>query len=370
MLLTIAGLHHGGAERVIANLCRYLDQERYRVSVSWHVALGEIGQEISDAGFDTFGFPERCPGSSPYKRFLDLRDIIREHDVDIVHSHDTACLADASQARLLMSGVKHLHTFHFGNYPNFKQRYLWMERLFSRLPHRLVAVGNEQRDRIMQALWLPGRRLETIYNGVVDPLSGNEAETSGNRLPGREEVVIGSVSTLTEQKGITHLLDTAKLVKTRRQGADPAVRFVIVGDGPLRHALEEKARRLDVDDIVEFLGWIPDAAKRVLPSVDVLVQTSLWEANSMVLLEAMAASKAIIGTDVGETRHVLKQGDNGYVVPIGDAEAMASRILELCRSPELRCQFAMNARRKFLDRYTAEAMTMRYSAIYDELMGR
>lgn len=370
VLLTIAGLHHGGAERVIANLCRYLDSGRYRVSVFWHVALGEIGQEISDSGIEMFGFPEQRPGSSPYKRFLYLRDLIREEEVDVVHSHDTACLADASQARLLAPGVKHLHTFHFGNYPNLRVRYLWMERVFSRLAHRLVAVGHEQGNQIKRALWIPDERLETVYNGVVDPLSAFESEEATDRSRGVREVVIGSVSTLTEQKGITHLLDVARLVKSRRLDSDPTIRFVIVGDGPLRQGLEAKSRRMEVEDIVEFRGWIPDAARRVLPLVDVLVQTSLWEANSMVLLEAMAASKPVVSTDVGESRHVISQGVDGYVVPVGDVEAMSSRVLELCRKPELRCQFATSARKKFLEHYTAEAMTQRYAAIYETMMSR
>ena len=168
VMFSIAGLHHGGAERVIASLCDHIDQDRFAISVCWWLGLGVIGQELQSKGVELIGLPELEPDVSPYLRFRVLRDLCKDRSIDVIHTHDTGTLADAAQARLIGSKAKIVHTFHFGNYPHLAKRYLLMEMLFARLAHRLVAVGHEQAILVGKSLRLTPARLTTLYNGVGD----------------------------------------------------------------------------------------------------------------------------------------------------------------------------------------------------------
>jgi glycosyltransferase involved in cell wall biosynthesis len=365
LMLFIAGLHHGGAERVIESLCKHLDPDRFAITVCWRLGFGNIGEELKADGFTLVGLPEINPDVSPYLRFLVLKNLLKERQIDIIHTHDTGSLVDAAQCRLLGSKTKIVHTFHFGNYPNLKKTYLYMERIFSRFAHRLIAVGHEQEKLIQQALHLDKSRLSTLYNGVEQSSRTTDVDFISNyRDSPRNPVVIGSISTLTDQKGLFILLDTAALL--RDKGANCV--FIIAGDGPLRSRLEEKTQRLGLGDMVHFLGWVPRAADMLLPSLDLFCQSSLWEANSIVLLEAMANGLPIVTTDVGESRHVIDHERNGMVVKPGDPVSLAEALMRLISSAQQCESMGKLAQDKFVERYTVDIMAKNYHAVYEELL--
>ena len=364
VMFSIAGLHHGGAERVIASLCDHIDQDRFAISVCWWLGVGVIGQELQSKGVELIGLPELKPDVSPYLRFRVLRDLCKERSIDVIHTHDTGTLADAAQARLIGSKAKIVHTFHFGNYPHLAKRYLLMEMLFARLAHRLVAVGHEQAILVQKSLRLTPARLTTLYNGVgnVIPIPGSQLDVnfrSGSEAP----VVLGSISTLTKQKGLPVLLDAA----SKLQQMQKDFVLLIVGDGPMRPELEQQAHSLGISDRVRFLGWIPNAASNVLHLFDVFCQSSLWEANSIVLLEAMSAGVPIVTTNVGESEHVIDDGVNGLVVPSNDSTQLAAAMANLIDDSSLRAAMGANAKSKFAKSYTVDRMVKSYESIYAEL---
>jgi len=365
ILILTSSLHIGGAERVIANLARYLDKKRFTVTVCHLLERGVIGDELEKSGIPIVGVRRHGGKLRQYLSFLELRKVVRQLDIDLVHSHTTYSLCDASLCRITVPGLKTVHTFHRGNYPNHDPKYMRLEKIFSRFASQLVAVGIEQKKKICSAYGLLPSQLRTILNGVenIQPTIDSEWEA---RLRQDGRVVIGSISTLIEQKGITDLLDVAQRVI--HSGARPL--FLIIGEGPLRAQLEEKARLLGIEDSVWFTGWVPSAATRVLPLFDIFVQSSLWEAMSMVVLEAMAASKPVVVTDVGDNRHVVEHGRTGYVVPAGDHEALAGAIQGLLQSVEARHNLGLAARARFEESYTAEAMARAHEDLYCQLLDK
>ena len=82
------------------------------------------------------------------------------------------------------------------------------------------------------------------------------------------------------------------------------------------------------------MGWVTEAPARILPLFDIFIQTSLWEAMSMVILEAMAAGKPIVATEVGENRHVIKHGESGFLSQPGDTKAMAGYVERLLNNAD------------------------------------
>lgn len=364
VMMSIAGLHHGGAERVIATLCRNLDREKFSVSVCWRVSCDAIGEELKAQGFEIIGLPELDPNITPYKRFLVLKKLLKDKRIDIIHTHDTGALADAAQCRLLGSRTRLVHTYHFGNYPHLKKSYIFLEMVFSRIANYLVPVGYEQAKRISNTLHLPLTRLDTIYNGVEipEPVSADALLKPYREKPGNP-VIVGSISTLTEQKGLTYLLDTAAILKARNVNCI----FLIAGNGPMREELKHKCEHLGLTDMVYFLGWVANAADKILHSLDIFCQSSLWEGNSIVLLEAMASGLPIVTTEVGESKHVIEEGKSGYVVQPRDIEGMADALTELVLRPQLRQQMGNNARERFKNNYTIDRMIQGYEKVYESL---
>ena len=363
-MFSIAGLHHGGAERVIASLCDHIDQSRFEISVCWWLAMGSIGEELKSKGVKLIGIPELAPDVSPYMRFRVLKNLCREQSVDVIHTHDTGTLADAAQAGLIGSKTKMVHTFHFGNYPHLPKKRLFMEMLFSRLAHRLVAVGHEQAKLIQKTLRLEPAKLTTLYNGVEHVVPEPTGDLALNLPTGDDApVVLGSISTLTRQKGLPVLLEAASMLSRMQK----SFVLLIVGDGPMRKELEQQAQSLGIADRVHFLGWVPNAARQVLHLFDIFCQSSLWEANSIVLLEAMSAGVPIVTTNVGESRHVIDDGTDGRVVPPNDANSLADAMASLIDNSARRRAMGQSAASRFEENYTIDKMVQSYESIYSEL---
>lgn len=363
ILIVTSSLYVGGAERVIANLAKHLDPERFRVTICHLKQRGEIGDELQRQGYQVVGVPRQEGSIRRYFSFLDLRKIVRENNIQLLHSHTTYSLTDSSLCRMTMRGLKTVHTFHFGNYPNYDRKYMIMEKVFSRVTDCLVAVGEEQRDVIRTAYSYKENRIITLLNGVEDIVVTPDLEWE-TRTRNEKKLIIGTISTHIEQKGITYLLDTAQELRAR--GLEPL--FVVVGDGPLRAGLEERSRKMDLGKNVIFTGWKHMAGSTMLPLFDIFFQPSLWEAMSMVVLEAMAAKKPVVVTDVGDNRHVVAHGKTGFVVPAKDVGQMADALQRLIASRELREEYGGAGRAKYERSYTVRAMAKQYGVLYDKLL--
>jgi glycosyltransferase involved in cell wall biosynthesis len=144
---------------------------------------------------------------------------------------------------------------------------------------------------------------------------------------------------------------------------------MIAGEGVLRPALESQAKQAGLEREVKFLGWVPEAARRALPVCDIFVQSSRWEAMSVVLLEAMAAGKPIVTTAVGENAHVVENGISGFVVPPQQPRALAETLGKLLKDASLRTSFSAAARKRFEQHFTVERMIGEHEKLYRELVG-
>jgi glycosyltransferase involved in cell wall biosynthesis len=365
VLLLNSTLHIGGAENVIALLCRSLDRDLCNVLVGHLKENGVVGEGLQREGYEVVGIKRSRYRLANYFSFLRLRRLLKARRIDVVHTHDLHSLIDASLCRLLMPRLRTVHTFHFGNYPHRSRRYLLLERSFWRLPDCLVAVSRVQRRSIQDTFAIPDHRIEAIWNGVVPvaPADPSPLFTKYVR-PGR--IVLGSISTLIPQKGITHLLDVAAQLKAR--GLDFVL--LIAGEGLLRTELEQKCRELQLQEHVVFFGWVNDAQTTLLPLVDIFVQSSLWEAMSMVLLEAMSMGKAAVTTRVGENPLIVEEGVTGYVVEPRDVGGMTAALERLMRDAGLRSSFGAAAKARCAQWFSATSMARNYEALYDVMLGQ
>lgn len=365
MLQVIHGLHIGGAENVVTSLARSLDPDQFNVVTYCITAMGVLGLELVEQGYRVYS--GLATDSSAFKYGLTLQQVIDDCRPDIVHSHGTTALLEIGPRFMFRKHPPWVHTYHFGNYPNIRKRYLYAERLFSRFADQLVAVSDYQKNTIIRTHWLRSGDITTIHNGVASPdidLSENEIHEIRKSFGiGEDDVVVGCIAVLSRQKGISFLLEAVDRVIS----SNSRVKFLIVGGGHLQSALEEQARELNIQANVVFTGWRNDAL-RLMQVFDIFILPSLWEAFSIVVLEAMASSRPMILTDVADHAKIIRHGESGYIVPPGNSSAIAECILNMLASPEQALAMARKAHDSYRENFTISRMAIKYSELYKRMM--
>jgi glycosyltransferase involved in cell wall biosynthesis len=156
------------------------------------------------------------------------------------------------------------------------------------------------------------------------------------------EVLVGCVGRLQSEKGKMYLVRAVQALLP----AYPRLRAVLVGDGPDRPALENAIRRLGLAHSVALAGWRKDVVD-FLSAVDIVVQPSIEETFSQAMVEALALAKPLIMTDVSGARDVIRHGQNGFLVPSEDSDAIARALKTLLDAPQLARQLG-NAGREYV----------------------
>jgi glycosyltransferase involved in cell wall biosynthesis len=147
----------------------------------------------------------------------------------------------------------------------------------------------------------------------------------------------------------------------------PDVRFLIIGDGGLKKQLMDLSSNLGVSKNVMFLGFRSDIPE-LLSVMDVLVLASLREGFSNAILEAMAAMKPVVATNVGGNPEVIIDGVTGLIVPPKDPHSMAQAILNLLQNEDLAQQMGEAGRRRVENHFTIDVITQKYIQLYDSLL--
>jgi glycosyltransferase involved in cell wall biosynthesis len=300
--------------------------------------------------------------------FWKLLTLIRRERPDIVHTH-TAKAGMLGRVAAWLTGVPlvvhtfHGHVFHGYFSPARTRIFVAIERWLARRTHRLVAVSERVRDEILaRGIGRPDR-FQVVPVGLdlkrfaeCDPRRGETRAELG--LPA-DALLVGIVARLVPIKRHELFLAAAAAVALRA----PACRFLVVGDGERRDALERKARELGLGDRVRFLGWRRDL-ERVYADLDVAVLTSANEGSPVSLIEAMASGVPVVGPRVGGVPDVIDDGTTGLLVPPADAAPVAEAILRLLGDPELRRKMGAAARERALRLYAAERLIADVAALY------
>jgi len=209
-------------------------------------------------------------------------------------------------------------------------------------------------------------RIRILHNAI--PLKEKPTSPQGKRSFRAalgffgEEKVVGYVGRLDEpKKGLKVLLHAAAEIAAE----DPSVRFVVVGDGNARAALEAEADRLGLSNSVRF--WkARENVEEVYGALDVFVLPSLWEGFGISLLEAMDEGLPVAGSRVGGIPEVVVGGETGLLSPPGDVEALAVNLRKLLADPALRRRLGSAGRARVQAQFGISKMVEELEKIYDE----
>jgi glycosyltransferase involved in cell wall biosynthesis len=292
---------------------------------------GPLPEEARASGAVAHLVPELVRPVDPVR---DLRALVaihrlcRQRRYAIVHTHCTKAgwlgRAAAWGARVPVI----VHTIHGAPFELARDArtrvFLTLERLAARVTHRLVCVGETFRRHVAGWGIAPEDKLITIYSGVdFGAHVPRRAVAETKRALGLEDAwpIVGCVGRLTEAKALHYLIEAVAGLRHKY----PRLRLLLVGDGPLRPALQAVSQRLGCAEAVDFLGERDDVAD-LLPTFDVYAMSSRWEGVGRAMTEAMLAGLPVVATDVGGVGELVIDGRTGLVRPPGDPGALATAI--------------------------------------------
>ena len=357
----------GGAEQALLTLIEGLDRNRWRPMLAVHPEPGiepllEGARKLDVPLWVAPRMPEGSHGAAHVPSFV--RELRSRHPA-VFHANlswPRACkygLIAATLARVrAIVATEHL----FVQVPHNRMALL-QQRLISNGVGRYIAVSGEVASQLQQTYRIPRHKMQVIYNAVAtDPFQRVDGARLRATLWGKQRrPVILTVSRLHKQKGHCYLLEAATLV--------PEALFVLAGEGEEREALEMQTKTLGLEERVIFLGFRKDVPE-LLASCDLFVLPSLYEGLPLAVLEAMAAGKPVIATDIGGTDEAVVNGKTGLLAPPCDAPALAAAIRQLLADPLLAQRLAYAGKARVQQVFSAGAMVQQITGVYDELLAQ
>ncbi len=365
VLHLLVSLPVGGAEGMVADIATGLDPQQFQVMVACIGPPGPLGQELQRAGHPVFSLGLDIRRTPALKIVKAVRRLVRELRPDILHTHlyHPNLYGRLGALGLGLKGV--VATIH-NLYHRVKFHRCLLNSLLGRIFDYVLVFSPQVAKDVRRYDLVPSRRLRILSPGVrVGDLAGRQSPEEAKACLGVGGFCVGTVARLEEQKGLEFLLAATALV----QGEIADLNVLLVGDGQRRDSLRQFARNLNLEGVVQFLGSRRDVPK-LLRAMDIFVLSSLWEGIPLTLLEAMEAGLPVISTRVGRAAEVIRDGENGRLVPAGDAKALATAILELYRQPEWRRQWGQQARHTIVEHYSLDHFLRQFAEIYVELSGK
>jgi len=352
-----------GAENMLLNLCASQEtagcQNSLVLFYNVHAPNVEFYERARRRGLSVRMI--HCQGRADWRAIRQIQEYIQEDSIDLVHAHGyKADLYGYIAARRSSKPI--VATCH--NWVGGTAAlgiYNHLDRLALKRFHGVAAVSDSVAQRLLDS-GVSAKKIRTIANGIDVQTFEHAHALPAFNFDGSK--VIGMVARLDLQKGFEHLLRAARDLCV----AFPALKVVIVGDGPDRKAIEDMIQRFGLQSNVILAGQHSDMPG-IYAAMDVFVLPSLNEGLPMTILEAMAASKPVIATRVGAIPSVIRDGETGLLVDPGDTYGLRSAVARLLSAPDL-CHRIGAAGHAWVSRhYTSEAMALKYRQMYDEVLG-
>jgi len=311
----------------------------------------------------------------PWKDWLALirlAALFRAERPQLVHTHSgKAGILGRLAAR--RAGVPMIvHTIHgpsFGAFQSAPANHLFRaaERYAAGCTTHFVSVAEAMTAQYLAAGIGRPEQFTCIYSGFpLEPFRAARADPAfrASLGLGPADFVVGLVARLTRLKGHDDLIAAAPLLVKRC----PQIKFLLVGDGPLRKQLEAKVRALSLQSHFVFAGLVtPDQIPPYLASMDVLAHLSRREGLARALPQALAAGRPVMAYDCDGAKEICLDGETGFLIPPGDLEQLSARLLQLAGDPALRRRLAERGQRLVNERFSLERMLEDLYCLYQRL---
>lgn len=367
VLHLIHTLETGGAQKVIVNLIRGIDKDKFEFTTVCMQRKGAVYDEIKNLKSKAVHIKKRYRlDPSLVKR---LRQFIIDGKFDIVHSHNFSA---GLWGRLAAIGIKKnrpvlIHTEHGRRFRTDIIRKKLKQYLAKRTD-RIISVSDETKKYMIEKEGLSPDKISVIYNGIdLDYLMANkdskvkEIEAILEETPDAHFIV--NVSALSDVKDHSTLLKAFQILITKV----PSAHLLLAGDGLLRLNLQKEALDLNISDQVHFLGERNDIAA-ILDKSDIFVLSSKNEGHPISLLEAMGMGLVPVTTMVGGIPELIDNTVTGLMVPAEEPSLLAQALRIPLEEPALYDEISRNARELVHQKFTAKVMAEKHEKLYLKLL--
>jgi len=376
VLHVIEDLGFGGAEKLLVTLLPELSARGFLCEVASLGPRDDMAAPLRAAGLRVHQARLASLKHAP-RALVWLAGVMRAGAYDLVHTHLT--LANVyGRLAARAAGVAATTTFHNTDYepevmadtavrPWKLAPYRLAEWLTAVRGRPVVAVSEFVAASVHRRLGYARAAIEVIYNGVAPSLweEVSDADRAAARrtlgLPPETQVVI-QVGRLTAQKGQMHTVEAARRLRDRRR-----MRWILVGEGPLRPELEAAIARADLGASVSLAGGRADV-RTFLAAADLFVFPSRHEGLGIAVLEAMAAGLPVVAYGAGPLPEIVTGGETGTLVPPGDIEGLAGAVEALLADPPRARAMGRRGREEVIRRFSIATAALRHAAFYARVL--
>jgi glycosyltransferase involved in cell wall biosynthesis len=347
----------GGGQKVMFDIISGLKQDHTFVVAS---PLGIYSRKYMNIGLRYLELKSRWP-------VTDVRQIIKEESPDVLHMNGTRA---AFWGRIAVIGLKKrpktvyvLHGFHIIRRKGpVRYALVCAERLLNRWTDVLVCVSGSDKELVEKNRTINKPKIIVIRNGIdtsVYRMDLKEVKSARESMGLGSALVISTVGRLDYPKDYSTILKAMRILK----GKDLSLKLLVIGDGPLRASLEQEAGRLELEADVSFVGFRDDVPLLMNVS-DIVVLSSRWEGLPGVCLEAGAAGKPMVASDVAGVRDVVLDNKTGYLFAFGSADDLAAKIEKLASSASLMADMGRAGYEYVSANYDRNRMIEGYRSLY------
>lgn len=364
VLHIISRLPIGGVENQLLTILKKYDEGKLHPLVCSLSDKGEIGKEIEDLGIEVIPL-NKLKHRFDWTIVKEIYQLIKKRDIKIVRTHQYHAnlygriAAWLARVPCIVASVHNIYT------RDRKLHRRTINKFLSRFTDKVVAVSEIVKKDILKYDGLAEDKITVIYNGI-DIGKFTNINASGIRSEygiSADIPVVGTVGRLTPQKGQRCLIEAIWKIKNKF----PQIMLFIVGDGPIREELRVYAKTLGIDNNIIFTGLRRDIPA-LLASMDIFIFPSLWEGLPNALIEAMAAGKPIIATDIPPVREVLSSGEIGILVPPNNSDAIADSIEFLLHDETLAENLRTAARDRAFSSFNIDTTVNQYTDLFTNIL--
>jgi len=352
----------GGLENGLVNLINRMPANKYRHAIVALTEITDFAKRIQVPGVATYSLHKRSGKDiACYGR---LYRLLRRLRPDLVHTRNLGTLdgqvvAWAARVPVRVHGE---HGWDVYDPQGREPRYVRLRRLVNPVVHNYIALSGEIEAWLANYIGVGSRKVTRICNGV-DP----QRFMPGSGAADPDTITIGTVTRFSEIKDPLAVVEAFIRLRNRVSGQSSRLRLLMVGDGPLRGAVEARICEAGITADVELAGNQTDVVP-YLQRMDVFALGSRREGISNTILEAMACGLPVVATLTGGNPELVDEATTGRLVPPGDTEAMATALADLVLGPCVRRQASTAARRRVVEQFSMDAMAERYLELYDRLL--
>jgi glycosyltransferase involved in cell wall biosynthesis len=351
-----------------------LDKGRFSITVA---CLSENSKEFSAElsqinGVQAFGLAMNRYSVNPFtdtRVCYELFRHIRRGHYDLIHAHAskpgflTRIAAIGTSIPVLYS--PHNFAFHEGSNPFAAFVVAQLERFAALFTSRIIAIASHERDLALKYRVGTPALYEVVHTGIdVNLFSRDNDDVQELRralgIP-LNVPVVGAVGRLASPKLPLDYVRAAAKIHEKM----PDVHFVWAGSGPLLDEAMARTSSLALGNVFHWLGERSDIPS-LIRTFSCLILPSRWEGFPLVILEAMASGVPVIATINLGSSEIIVNGQNGWLIPVGDIEAMSDCVLRAITSPDLIAYISRAGKKDVNDKYSIEKMTLALETIYEK----